>query len=294
MDLLLFHFGFGFLWPASISGGRNAAPHCKIFIKIWPAWSVFMNWSFKLWQVPRQACGSHLSSLRQLWAAIFSSREWMGWRQKRWSYSPFQADIRQGSIESDHLGGHEVELVDLEHFLHLLLVLLWDNDGFPSFAGSIPWPGEGVYHRYTQTHTIRRGWGHVFPGRFPAHPLSRAVLVPLCCHTCCTRWSRAEWTYPASPRPTRWPGPLYSRQTSSSWKAEKKRQAQVRWSSHLLFQNSPGNRSLTCFLHQHSHNRQVWSQCLYGYIFNGTFQAIQYLAQSISVNVRESEKQWWQ
>lgn len=73
----------------------------------------------------------------------------------------------------------------------------------------------------------------MFPGRFPAHPLSRAVLVPLCCHTCCTRWSRAEWTYPASPRPTRWPGPLYSRQTSSSWKAEKR--DKHRWGGVLIY-----------------------------------------------------------
>lgn len=253
----------------------------KCLLRSDPAWSVFMNWSFKLWQASRQASGSHVFLLRQLWAALFSSCQWMEWRQKRWSYSPFQADIRQGSIESDHLGGHEVELVDLEHFLHLLLVVFRDNDGFPSFAGSIPWPGKGIYHGYT--HTIRRGRRHVFPGRFPAHPLSRAVLVPLCCHTCCIRWSRAEWTYPASPRPARWPGPLYSRQTSSSWMAEKKEGSpgKVEFSFTYFFkvlqEISP---SLACSSSIPA--SQLWSQCFSWYIFNGIFQA----------NIWHSPSQW--
>lgn len=56
-----------------------------------------------------------------------------------------------------------------------------------------------------------------------SHRLYRAVLSPFCHHTCCTRWSKAEWTCPASPTPERWPKPPYSRRTSASWKWEKQR-----------------------------------------------------------------------
>lgn len=59
-------------------------------------------------------------------------------------HSPFQADIRQRSIESNHLRGHEVELVNLEHLLHLLLVLLRDHDRLPTFTGPIPGSGQGI------------------------------------------------------------------------------------------------------------------------------------------------------
>lgn len=52
------------------------------------------------------------------------------------------------------------------------------------------------------------------------HRISLAVLSLSCCHTCCTRWSRAVWTYPASPTPERWPKPPYSKRTAASCKWE--------------------------------------------------------------------------
>lgn len=59
------------------------------------------------------------------------------------------------------------------------------------------------------------------------HRLFRAIPFPSCRHTCCTHWSRAEWTYPASPTPERWPAPPYSRQTSASWKFKKKKKKRL-------------------------------------------------------------------
>lgn len=72
-------------------------------------------------------------------------------------HSPFQADIWQRTIESNHLRGHEVELVDFKHLLHLLLVLLRDHHRLPPLTRSIPRPGQGVYSRYTYTEMLSRG-----------------------------------------------------------------------------------------------------------------------------------------
>lgn len=113
--------------------------------------------------------------------------------------------------------------------LNISFIFSWFSFGITTGFPPSPGPSRGLMRASTvdthrPTSTIRGGCGCVFLCHFPTHPLSRAALAPLCCHTCCTRWSRAGWTYPASPRPARWPGPLYSRQTSSSWKAIRKRE----------------------------------------------------------------------
>lgn len=59
-------------------------------------------------------------------------------------HSPFQPDVRQRAVEGDHLRGHEVELVDLEHLFHLLLVLLGNDHRLAPLARPIPRPAQGV------------------------------------------------------------------------------------------------------------------------------------------------------
>lgn len=40
--------------------------------------------------------------------------------------SPIQPHIRQAPVESDHVAGHQVELVDFKELFHFLLVVLGD------------------------------------------------------------------------------------------------------------------------------------------------------------------------
>ena len=55
-------------------------------------------------------------------------------------HSPFETHVGQGPVESNHLAGHEVELIDLEHLLHLLLVLLGDDHRLAHLTRSIVRP----------------------------------------------------------------------------------------------------------------------------------------------------------
>ena len=43
-------------------------------------------------------------------------------------YSPVEPHVRQAAVQRDHVAGHQVELVDLEHLLHLVLGVLRDVD----------------------------------------------------------------------------------------------------------------------------------------------------------------------
>lgn len=114
--------------------------------------------------------------------------------------------------------------------LNISFIFSWFSLGITTGFPPSPGPSRGLVRASgidTQTRLIREdAWGcdsicHVslitcISVSIYTHRLSQAVLSPSCHHTCCTRWSRAGWTYPASPTPERWLKPPYNRRTSAS------------------------------------------------------------------------------
>lgn len=55
-------------------------------------------------------------------------------------YSPVQPHIRQAPVESDHVAGHQVELVYFKELFHFLLVVLGDVNGSAHLARALVAP----------------------------------------------------------------------------------------------------------------------------------------------------------
>lgn len=111
--------------------------------------------------------------------------------------------------------------------LNISFIFSWFSLGMTTGLPPSPGPSRGLlrasagkrtsvcYHLWEDENTSYFGV-HVC-AVLHTHPISPAILSPSCRRTCCTRWSRAEWTCPTSPTPRRWPGPPCSRQTASSY-----------------------------------------------------------------------------
>ena len=60
-------------------------------------------------------------------------------------HSPVEPNVWQAAVQRDHVAGHQVELVDLKHLLHLVLGVLWDVDRLAHLPRTLVAPGD---HRW--------------------------------------------------------------------------------------------------------------------------------------------------
>lgn len=114
--------------------------------------------------------------------------------------------------------------------LNISFIFSWFSLGMTTGFPPSPGPSRGLARESARKHKRHKAIRaqpcvYVFKSVRAAlhtHHLSQGVLAPFYHHTCCTHWSRAGWTCPASPTPERWLKPLCSRRTSSSYGGKKR------------------------------------------------------------------------